>query len=58
MGERISRVTDKQRISVLCSLPRFFFFFQLGDKIQAWQWLLAQLILAEEYDCRVRGLSI
>ena len=55
MGERISRVTDKQHISMLCSLPLFL---QLGDKIQAWQWLPAQLILAEEYDCRVWGLSI
>lgn len=55
MGERISCVTDKQHISALCSLPLFF---QLGDKIQAWQWLPAQLILAEEYDCRVWGLSI
>lgn len=47
MGEKISRVTDQQHI---CPPP---FFFQLGDEIQALQWLPAQLILAEEYDCRV-----
>lgn len=55
MGEKISRVTDKQHISnALFPSP----FFQLGDKIRAWKWLPAQLILAEEYDCRVWGLSV
>lgn len=58
MGEKISRVTDKQHISNALFLSPFFFFFQLGDKIRAWKWLPAQLILAEEYDCRVWGLSV
>lgn len=50
----MSRPTDKQRIYAL--FPSHF--FQLGDKIRAWEWLPAQLILAEEYDCRGWGLSI
>lgn len=44
-----------------CSVPPStppLFFFQLRDKIPAWQWLPAQLILAKGYDCRAWGLSV
>lgn len=54
MGRKISGVTDKQHISMLHSLPTSALFFSSGEiKIQAWKWLPAQLILAEEYDCGV-----